>query len=111
MSFIEISKTIQQYYTRKEMDKIRKTNGLNKEKKNYFCPRKVISNGRSGSLEWVRELKRIVVGGNQRGLGGGVGEERVLSVPSLSLPRTTESEVEKVDFGEIADWAKVTRRQ
>ena len=51
------------------------------------------------------------MGGNQRGLGRGVGEERVLSVPSLSLTRTTESEVEKVDFGEIADRAKVTRRQ
>ena len=46
--------------------------------------------------------------GCQRGLGGGVGEEGVLSVPSLSLTRTTESGEEKVDFGEIADRAKVT---
>ena len=82
-----------------------------KKKKNYFCPRKVIPKGRSGSLGWVGEAKGIVVSGCQRGLGGGVGEEGVLSVPSLSLTRTTESGEEKVDFGEIADRAKVTWRQ
>ena len=53
--------------------------------------------------------KGMVVGGCRRGLGGGVGEDGVLSVPSLSLIRTTESGEEKIDCGEIADLAKVTR--
>ena len=55
--------------------------------------------------------KGIVVGGCRRGLGGGVGEAGVLSVPSQSLIRTTELGEEETDCGEIADRANVTRRR
>ena len=53
--------------------------------------------------------KGIVVGGCRQGLGGGVGEDGVLSVPSLPLIRTTESGEDMIDGGERADRAKVTR--